>query len=383
LTRTIMQLNEVRAARVHIVMPKERLFKDDQKEATASVVLKLSGPGGLSKRQIAGIAHLVASSVEGLKPSNIAILDYDGNLLSSGEEKDRLAGLSSSQLEVRKNVENYLEDKAQSMLDGVLGSGKSVVRVTADLDFQQIEKTSESYDPNTPSIRSEERTKTTNSASDKAEESNESSEEGSSETTITNYELNKTVEHVINEIGNIDRLSVAVMVDGTYEEVEGDGGNTELMYQPRSQEEVDRLTAIVKNAVGFDPQRNDQIEMINMSFDRRDLKQDQDALDSMYQREFYWDIAKKVGLILLAVLAFLYLKKKSSKVLAAIAKLVPPPASYRPEPRLEPEVEPVQDEEAKPLEHERRKVRLTDQMKSTAKERPEEIAKVIKTMMID
>ena len=99
LTRTIMQLNEVKAARVHIVMPKERLFREDKKEATASVVLKL-GARGLSKQQISGISNLVAASVEGLKPSNIAIIDYDGNLLTSGQETDALAGLSSTQLEV-------------------------------------------------------------------------------------------------------------------------------------------------------------------------------------------------------------------------------------------------------------------------------------------
>ncbi len=148
LMRTIMQLSDVQAARVHIVMPKDRLFKKDQVEATASVVLKLKRPDGLTKSQIAGITHLVASSVEGLKPGNISILDYNGNLLSSEMKSDVLAGLSSSQLEVRKNVETYLEDKAQTMLDGVIGTGRSIVRVTAELDFQQMEKTSEMYDPN-------------------------------------------------------------------------------------------------------------------------------------------------------------------------------------------------------------------------------------------
>ena len=160
LTRTITQLNEVQAARVHIVMPKERLFREDRQDATASIVLKLAGNRGLSKRQINGISHIVAASVEGLKPSNIAIIDYEGNMLSSGQDDDPVAGLSGSQMEVRKNVETYLEDKAQSMLDGVLGGGKSFVRVTAELDFQQLERTSESFDANSPSIRSEERIKT-------------------------------------------------------------------------------------------------------------------------------------------------------------------------------------------------------------------------------
>jgi flagellar M-ring protein FliF len=391
LTRTIMQLSEVQAARVHIVMPKDRLFREDQKDATASVVLKLTG-AGLNKRQIAGITHLVASSVEGLQPSNITIVDYDGNLLSSGQEADELAGLSSSQLEVRKQVEEYLEDKAQTMLDGVLGKGKSIVRVTSDLNFQQLEKTAESYDPNTPSIRSEEKTKTSSQASEKAEKDNQSNDEQSTETTITNYELNRTVEHIINEIGSIDRLSVAVLVDGDYKDVEGGSGGGDAVYQPRSQEELDRLSAIVKNAVGFDQQRNDQIEVVNIPFDRQNLQNEQDALDGMYMREFYLDIVKKIALVALFVLLLFYLKKKSSKLFKALSRIMPPPAP-QPAPKPMPQPQPVvsaeqmqQEEPDEPpvtVEPDKRKPRLVDEMQRTAKERPEEIAKVIKTLMID
>lgn len=386
LTRTITQLNEVQAARVHIVIPKDRLFKEDKQEASASVLLKLAGNNGISKRQVAGIAHLVAASVEGLKPGNIAIIDYDGNMLSSGREDDMVAGLSSSQLDVRKNVEEYLQEKSQSMLDGVLGPGRAIVRVTADLDFQQLERTSETYDPNAPSVRSEERTKTTNSNSDKADETSESTEEGNSETTITNYELNKSVEHVINAVGGINRLSVAVMVDGTYQPMENNAGETEQVYQPRPQEDLDRIAAIVKSAIGFDAQRNDQLEIVNTPFDRRDLQTDRDALDSMYLREFYLDLGKKIGLVLLALLGLLILKKKSKKLFTALGALMPAP---RPTPA------PVMmdarggdqsaetEDEYVPIEPEKRKPRLVDHMQKTAKERPDEIAKVIKTMMIE
>ncbi|MEW6413034.1 MAG: flagellar basal-body MS-ring/collar protein FliF [Candidatus Zixiibacteriota bacterium] len=386
LTKTIMQLNEVQAARVHIVMPKERLFKRDQKEATASVVLKLKGNADLSKRQIKGITHLVAASVEGLRPGNISIVDYDGNLLSSGGENDPLAGLSSSQLEVRKQVEQYLEDKAQTMMDDVLGQGKAVIRVTADLNFQQIEKTSETFDPNAPSIRSEERVKSSLSATDKALEESESKQDDNSETVITNYELNKTVEHIINAIGTIDRLSVAVLVDGVYTPMEGNGGATEMMYQPRPQDELDRLASIVKNAVGFDQQRNDQIEMVNIAFDRNNLQDDQEMLDSMYMREFYMDIARKVGLVLLIALLFFYAKKKSSKLFAALGSFAPA-APRRPQPvtaggQQREASAPVAEEEPEVLA-ETRQPRLIDKMQRTAKERPEEIAKVIKTMMVE
>jgi flagellar M-ring protein FliF len=386
LTRTIMQLNEVQAARVHIVMPKDRLFKQDQKEATASVVLKLNGTGSISKRQLSGIQHLVASSVEGLKPGNITIVDYDGNLLSSGQEADELAGLSSSQLEVRKQVEAYLEDKAQTLLDGVLGDGATAVRVTADLNFQQLERTAETYDPNTPAVRSEERTKASATASDKAPETSESASEDANETTVTNYELSKTVEHIINEVGSIERLSVAVMVDGTYGNVENAEGVAERIYQPRTQEELDRLSSIVKNAVGFDQTRNDQIEMVNIAFDRKNLQDDQKRLDTMYMQEFYMEIGKKVGLVLLILIGLFYLKKKSSSLFRALKAILPPPPPPAPPITLvRPAEQKVQvEEEAEAfVQPELRKPRLVDQMQKTAKDKPEEIARVIKTLMID
>ncbi len=384
-TRTIMQLNEVQAARVHIVMPKDKLFKEDKRDATASVVLKLTGTG-LNKQQVAGISHLVASSVEGLEPANITILDYDGNLLSSGQETDQLAGLSSSQLEVNKQVEQNLESKAQSMLDGVLGLGKSMVRVNVDLDFQQLERTSESYDPNAPSVRSEERTTASASASDKADEASESNEEDATETTITNYELNHTVEHVINAVGTIDRISVAVMIDGTYNEITNEAGDVERVYQPRSQEELDRLSAIVRNAVGFDQQRSDQIEMVNIPFDRQDLQQDRDALDSVYQRDFYMDIARKVGYVLLIAFLLLYFRKKARNLFRALSAIMPKPAPPPPPPeptRMTRGPEEAEEEPVPAVEPEARKPRLVDQMQEAVKDRPEEIAKIIKTIMVE
>ncbi len=380
LTRTITQLNEVQAARVHIVMPKERLFREDRQDATASIVLKLSGQSGLSRRQISGISHIVAASVEGLKPANIAIIDYEGNMLSSGQDDDPVAGLSGSQMEVRKNVETYLEEKAQSMLDGALGGGKSFVRVTAELDFQQLERTSESFDANSPSVRSEEHTKTTNSSSDKQTDANEATADDNTETTVTNYELNKTVEHAINAVGGINRLSVAMMVDGSYTEVENADGVAEQIYQPRSQEELDNLSAIVKSAIGFDNERNDQIEIVNLPFDRHDLQSDREALDAMYTRDFYIDIAKKVGTVLLAIFGLLYLKKKSAKLFTAMATLAPPkPVAPAPVAVEESET----PEEVPPIVMEQRKTTLTDQMQKVAKEEPEEMAKVIRTIMSD
>ncbi|MEW6049868.1 MAG: flagellar basal-body MS-ring/collar protein FliF [Candidatus Zixiibacteriota bacterium] len=379
LTKTIMQLSEVQAARVHIVIPKDRLFKEDKREATASVLLKLKGHSQLGRQQVNGITHLVASSVEGLSPGNITIVDYEGNLISGGQKADPLAGMSSSQLDVRQQVEKYLEEKAQSMLDGVLGPGKAIVRVTAELNFQQLERTEEKFDPDNSQIRSEEHTKTTNNSSNKAQDSVGSSQQENSETYVTNYELNKTVEHIVNAVGTINRLSVAVTVDGTYSEQAAGGEAGEKVYQPRSQEELDRLAAVVRNAVGFDSQRNDQIELFNVPFNRDQIQVEQQQLDTMYQREFYWEIAKKVGIVLLVIMALLYLKRKSKKLFSALGQILPPSVPRQ----VRAQAQQGGEEESGPIAMEPRKPRLVDQMQHVAKEKPEEVAKVIKTLMIE
>jgi flagellar M-ring protein FliF len=390
LMRTIMQLSGVDAARVHIVMPKDRLFKEDKRDATASIVLKLRKSGGLSKSQMAGITHLVAASVEGLQHKNISIIDQDGNLLSSENESDVLAGLTSSQLEVRKNVENYLETKAQSMLDGVVGPGRSIVRVTVDLDFQQVEKTSEVYDPNSVVIRSQQITEETGSSSEKMSEENETKDENRGETTVTNYEINKSVEHIINAIGSMNRISVAVLLDYVQKDTKGADGAVETVYEPRPQMDIDRITSIVKNAVGFDSQRSDQIEVVNISFDKKSMTQDIDKLDQIMQQEFYIDIGKKVGMVLLAIFGFLYVRKKLKRFFGSISRLLPPVKPSRAAVdsggigiRTAPGGEAVETEETEPLRAEQRKPTMLNRMQETAKEHPEEFAKVIKTMMVE
>ncbi len=387
LMKTIMQLSDVQAARVHIVMPKDRLFKEDKLEATASVVLKLRSPNGLSKSQMAGITHLVASSVEGLKPQNVSIIDYNGELLSSQNGSDPLAGLSSSQLDVRKNVEQYLENKAQSMLNGVIGPGRSIVRVTAELDFQQVEKTNEIYDPNSAVVRSEEKTDETKSASDKKEAAAESRDDNKVETSITNYEINKTVEHIINSVGNIKRLSVATLLDGVYKKVPGAGGSaTEEVYEPRAQEDIARIAAIVKNAVGYDNQRGDQIEVVNLPFDRTGMEYEQEKLDKIVQREFYFDVGKKIGLIALAILALLFVRRIVKKLFSSLGNLLPASQPVKGGQRQSAESPGYTMEEETgipPINPESRKPKLVDQMQVAAKGRPEEIAKVIRTLMVE
>jgi flagellar M-ring protein FliF len=270
------------------------------------------------------------------------------------------------------------------MLDGVIGAGRSIVRVTAELDFQQVEKTSEMFDPNSAVVRSEQKTDENRTNTEKQEELAESSNEDRSETSITNYEINKTVEHIINAVGNMSRLSVAVLLDGNYKETESEEGAMGIVYEPRPQEEIDRISAIVKNAVGFDSERSDQIEVLNMPFDRTSMEYEQDKLDQIYQQEFFYDIGKKVLLVLFAVAAFLYLRKKAKKLFASLGRILPParPSSSTPATAYTALGE-EEEENAPEVTPEKRKPKLVDRMQETAKERPDEIAKVIRTMMFD
>lgn len=251
LTKTIEALQGIQSARVHLVLPKPSIFARLAAEATASVVVKLGRNARLGETQIAGIQSLVAGSVENLATENVAVIDQHGKVLSSAV-RDGDVGRSENQLELRKEVETYLADKAGSMLDGVLGPGRSIVRVDAVLNFEKIDREREIYDPASTVVRSEART-----------ESNDPEAGGTSEQSETNYEINRTVERIVGETGGIRNLSVAVFVDGHYEAAE-DGG--EPVYTPLGDEELGQLRRIVQTAVGLNQVRGDQIEVVNLQF---------------------------------------------------------------------------------------------------------------------
>jgi flagellar M-ring protein FliF len=264
IARTILQLEEVEAARVHIVVPEKTIFKEDEKPTTASIVLKLRANKTLRKENVQGMVHLVASSVEGLEPSNVTILDSHGRMLSETEKPNSLSAKTSTQYELQQRVENYLAQKAQTMLEGIVGSGNARVQVTAELDFRQVERTLEQYDPDKTAVRSEQLSEEKTVTSDSVQPSTKSN-------SVTNYEVNKTIEHIVESVGGVRRLSVAAIVNGTRKEVEKDG-QPAVEYQPRPQEEMGQLSEIVKRAVGFDVKRNDEVSVVNLPFGTEDTE---------------------------------------------------------------------------------------------------------------
>ena len=261
LARTIMQQTNVEAARVHIVFPEKSIFKEEQKEPTASVVLNLRPGADIGQRNITAMTNLVASSVEGLKSSKVTILDSKGRMLTRNADESEFSVATGRQYEIKNSVENYMAKKAQSILDNVLGYGNSVVKVNADLDFKQVEKTISSYDPESQVAISEQSVKSESTGSTISD-----TNAVITENTTTNYEISKTIERVIEGSGTIKRVTVAAVINGIAKEVTN-GDVTETVVEPREGQQLQQLEQIIRRAVGIDDSRNDEISIISIPFD--------------------------------------------------------------------------------------------------------------------
>jgi flagellar M-ring protein FliF len=372
ISKSISGINGVKSARVHIVIPEPRLFKEDKKEATASVILTLSRAGGISQNQVEGIIYLVASSVEGLHPENVTILDSVGRLLSNKKQGSELGQLTSYQLELKKHVEGYLEEKAHSILDPVVGLGKSVVKVSAQLNFEQVEQTIENFDPDNPSVRSQE--KITESSSEENPAGGGADGKGtivsnSTENVVTNYEINRTVQHIVNEIGNIDRLWVSIVVDGQIKEVEGEGG-VGKEYVPRTQEEIDRLSGLVKGAIGFDSERNDVFEIENVEF----LHQEYEYSEGFFSNFNFNKVLEILFKVFLIIVGFILLMKLKKVFKSQMEK-------RKAEAQKRAAAEEAERKRQELLPKFKNEPKLVDHMRNIAKDDPAEVAKVIKTML--
>jgi flagellar M-ring protein FliF len=312
IANTIQYLSEIEKARVHIVIPKETIFIERQTEATASVVLKLKPGARLSEQQITGIANLVAFSVEGLKRKNISILDTDGNLLSDAYGDSEIAERTSNQLQLQGKVEIALSKKAQDMLEGVLGPNKSRVKVAVDLDFDQMTKTEEVYDPESKVVRSEERNE--ESANGTPTASNEKKENS-----ITNYEINKTVRNIIGTIGNIKKLSVSVAVDGVYKTAK-DG---EKAYTPRTAEEIQKMEDLVKRSVGYNVSRGDEIVVYNLQFNNEFIESERTAMEKEARQEMMMEVLKGAVVVAIILIFIFFLRSLARNIIDALNPPVP------------------------------------------------------------
>jgi len=278
LSRTITGLGPVQSARVHLVLPRRDLFSRDAQDASASIVLKLRGAERLSKNQIAAIQHLVASAVSGLKPARVSVVDGSGALLARGDGEDAGApsGLASESL--RDDYETRISHNVEGLLERTLGPGKVRVDVRADMDFDRITTNSESFDPDGQVVRSTQtvtQSDDNNNGNDQPVTVTNNLPNGQAAATpnggraksarneeTVNYEISKTVRSQVREAGEVRRLSVAVVVDGSYA-AKPDGTKT---YTPRTADEMKQLTALVRSAIGYNEKRGDTVEVANLRF---------------------------------------------------------------------------------------------------------------------
>lgn len=282
LARTIRQFHQVKEARVHIATPKDSVFIEDEKPTTASISVKLHSREKLSQHQVKSIVNLVACAVSGLSTDNITVVDTAGRLLFRKDGSDE-AVLSASQLEYQQKLENSLRVKIESILQEIVGINRAQARVTAEIDFNRMEQTEDIYDPEGQVIRSEQllteddisgggstggipgvKGDLATYAGSGGAGSGESSHRRSNQT--KNYEVSRITKHSQAAPGTVQRLSIAVMIDGTYEKVVDKDGNASLKYIARVREEMQQFKKIVQRAIGYDEERGDQVEVVNMPF---------------------------------------------------------------------------------------------------------------------
>ena len=274
LARTIRGIDRVASARVHLVLPERALFSREKQEPSASIVLKLRG--GLEAQQVRAIRHLAASAVNGLKPNRVSIVDETGRLLADGADDNTLGGGVGAD-ERKTAYERRLREQVENIVSSVVGPGRARVQLTADFDFNRITQTTDRFDPEGRVVRSSQTREETQASSEaregqvsvgnelpgaaaqKAGENGNKSDNRKSEE-IVNYEISRTTKTEVIEGGRVNRVSVAVLVDGTY----GKNDKGESVYAPREKEDLDRIAALVRSAIGFDQKRGDQVEVVNL-----------------------------------------------------------------------------------------------------------------------
>lgn len=347
LSRTIDRIDGIERSRIHIVMPSKSLFIEEDTPAKASVILKLRSGRWLGKDQVQAIVHLVSSSISGLNPENITVVDNYGKMLSGKKNKSGTGQISSDQLALQEKMEKGLENKIQTMLETALGAGKAIARVSVSLDFRREEKTEELYQPDNKVIRSEqlftERSggqdatpsgvpgilSNTQAKESVQDEDNKRLAAGQSPGAVqaqktetssgrqsfvkqdrtVNYEISKVTSHIVEPFGRLKNVSVAVIVDGIRKRVVGKDKRAEWKYFPRTDDEMAKLEKIVKRAMNFDAKRGDSVEVVNLPFEPHmsiEDEEDETAEGWLSTLKDYAPSMKLVSLSILLLFSFIF-----------------------------------------------------------------------------
>lgn len=341
LARTISEINSVSSARVHIVLPERQVFRQEDRQPSASIVLK-TRRGGLSPSQVKAIQHIVSSAISGLDSQSVSIVDQNGTLLARGGLGEGGAAGASTVEESQRAMENRLRLQIESLLENVVGVGKVRAEVAVEMNLSRTTANSEIVDPESQvvigsTIIEDVTQDLDNSNTGGAVTVGADLPEGqaaapagpqvSSSTSrteeTTNFEISRTNSVTVTEAGEIQRISVAVLVDGTHT-TDASGNN---VYTPRSQAEIDQFVELVQSSIGYEPNRGDTVGVVNLEFtaieEAEELPEefnimglDADSLASLLERLF-WGVA--------AILAFfIVIKPLMGKVIASIPEAAPP-----------------------------------------------------------
>ena len=322
LSRTIRGIADVKAARVHLVLPQRELFSREKPQASASVLLQMRGRNRLTPTQVAAIQQLIASAVPSLTAGRISIVDNMGTLLSEGNEGgDPVTSAAGKADQRRRSLEAHLSQTVEQLVERTVGPGKVRAEVSVEMDFDRIDSSEEIFDPEGQVVRSTQTVDQSNSnrqpgsasavsvasnlpdgpqASPQAADSELNAEKRSEET--VNYEISKKVINHVREAGVVKHLSVAVLVDGMT--VTDDQG--QKIYQPRSADELQQLTTLIRGAVGYNAERGDKVEVVSMRFADADLPEVPASASFLgLEKQDLFKLAEYGALLLLAVLALL------------------------------------------------------------------------------
>lgn len=335
LARTIEVLPQVTAARVHLVMPKESAFADHDRKASASVMLQLMGNKRMSKNTVEAIQNLVAASIPELDKSAVTIVDSSGNLLTSKDDP-QAAGEGESMQNYQSQVEKRMESRLTTMLEQIVGAGQAVVRVSAKINREYVEQNSKKYNPDEQVLRSQSSTEETRTSSQSSASgvpgvasntpganpatalggagNKQAGDRASRRDETNNYEISSTTEHRIIPFGNLDKLSVAVIVGGSFT-VDAEGNKT---FVPRGKSELKGLQTLVRGAMGFDEDRGDSVELQSMPLLDISGLSDTEALQSTENKAFYLELLR-YGLVGVALflLAWFLLRPLAQRITAA------------------------------------------------------------------
>ena len=316
LGRTIRTVDNIKNARVHLVLPKREMFSREEQPPSASVVIKtVKGP--LSPQSIQAIQKLIAASVPKLDVKNVAIVDNAGNLLTKNYEDPEAMTAANNEI-LRLEQERKMGQQVQSLLERTIGEGKVRAQVNLEMDFDQVVTKEEIFDPDTQVVRSQ-ATVTEEGINNTRENpvtvaqnipngdvvttgNGTTSQSSRTEETI-NYEISKVVRNKVKNTGSIKRLTVAVMVDGIYEK----GADGKMAYRSRTPEEMEQITSLVKSAVGYDTNRGDVVEVENMRFVNMmpEVEEVQEILIMGFTKDELIRIAEGIGVAIVAILVIL------------------------------------------------------------------------------